>query len=156
MTQSPTPSHLIPKSSADLLTPFFFRGFLRLLYWSFFKPSAYRDYVAGILGDDADKTGWTNFRAALQRPQIIRLLLGSTFLVIVVSAVVDITLGLLSPESFSLLRVAGGVVFGVAFGVTMIVGFVRLPFYVVQLFVSLGLRGRDTTRTPLFFFSAMG
>ena len=123
MTQSPG----LPPSSRearlhpldDPLTPFFFKGFFRLMYWSFFKPSAYYDYVQSILGNDADKDGWANFRAALRRPQFVRLLLGCLFLVIIVSTVVDIAIGLLSPETFSLLRVAAGVVAGAAVGVAV-------------------------------------
>ena len=113
------PSSFVPQPSADPLSPFFFTGFSRLLYWTFFKPSSYDGYIRSILGADADKEGWGNFRAALRRPHIRRFLLQNLFLVIAISALTTAALNVaFNPASVDLPRVLRGVAFGVAFGVT--------------------------------------
>jgi len=105
----------------DPLSPFFFSGFFRLLYWTFFKPSAYNDYIHSILGDAADRVGWRHFWHGIGQPRMIRLAFECLFLIVAMTLIVSIATGLLDPDRLDISRVlrgaAGGVALGVAVGV---------------------------------------
>src|SRR3972149_2145650 len=112
------PSSLSPHPSSDPLSPFFFAGFLRLLYWTFFKPSGFQDYTRRLLGEDADKEGLRPFLAALKHPHTRRFMLKSLFLTVAVTALTSATINVaFNPEGVDVPRVAFGVAFGVAAGV---------------------------------------
>jgi hypothetical protein len=146
MIQSPDlpPSSFRLPPSEDPLAPFFFRGFLRLLYWIFFKPTGYDDYSLGILGEDVH-----DVPKSLKNPQFVNLLLEYLCVIIVVNVVIDLAIGRLSLDALSLsvafigalvgtfamalsgtggaLGMALSVVFGVTISVALSVLFGRTP-----------------------------